>query len=199
MICKTFAQNYNHKNFQKQNFAANSSLASSLCHRHTDVALNCRDRDLQNLHPPQPLSHKTKAQHVSSPPWNDFLCWAPPGLVLLCQGRACGSCPVLGTAPSRGAWWAATQLLFLGLQSFSTARWLLLFTYLMWIQGTLCSSLAQLPGSRTAERCLSAFWHNAWHLPFPYAHARIFAPTQNVRGPNFICSYRLTPKKCIIL
>lgn len=71
---------------------------------------------------------------------------SPSGLASLDRDGGCWKLPRSPDIRVWGGLWAASQLLFLGLLSFSTAPWLLLLTYLMRIQGTLCSPSAQLPG-----------------------------------------------------
>lgn len=51
------------------------------------------------------------------------------------------------------------------------------------------------PGSRIAGCCL-CFWHDTQHLPFPYTHAGILAPTQNKALIPFVALFML--KKCRI-
>lgn len=127
-----------------QNFAADSSRANSVCPQaHTQRCLRTGVRPLKSVSTStihsgsKILTSALLSRALCAEPFRT--CFPPPRWRLQeaaplsrhpCLGRVVGNLP------------AAVP----GVVELSTAPWLLLLTYLMWIQGTLCSPSAQLPG-----------------------------------------------------
>lgn len=174
-----------------QNFAADSSLANSVCHRYTYRGAhiqNCSETPEICVH----LNHPLRKQNPSLSPALLGLalcaepfrtCFSPPKWRLweaapLCRhpslGRVVGSIPaaVPGVAELFHCSMAAAPHVF----DVDPGNPVQLF----------CSA----PGSRTAGCCL-CFWHNIQHLPFPYTHAGILALTLNKALFPFVAFFML--------